>query len=102
PIVGMLFVPTPIGAATRDHLLLLTLREVSELVSNSHDIRQTSGNIVALIQTRLRTGACPLYEHERTSDNLVLRATRGLAIECVDDLRLAPSEGLVGLAFQTG
>lgn len=94
--------PTPIGGAAGDQLLLLTLREVSELVSNSHDVRQTSDNIVELIQTRFRTDVCSLYEFERGSGKLVLRATRGLKTECVDELRLAPSEGLVGLAFETG
>src|ERR1700752_2963814 len=86
---------------TGDHLLLLTLREVSELVSNSHDIRQTADNIVDLIQTRFHTDVCSLYEFERASGTLVLRATRGLKAVCVDGLRLAPSEGLVGLAFET-
>ena len=92
--------PTPMGGATGDQLLLLTLREVSELVSNSHDVRQTSDNIVELIQTRFRTDVCSLYEFERASGKLVLRATRGLKPECIDELRLAPSEGLVGLAFE--
>jgi phosphotransferase system enzyme I (PtsP) len=96
-----LFVPTPTDGTTGDHLLLLTLREVSELVSNSHDIRQTSDNIVALIQSRFRTDVCSLYEFERSSGTLVLRATRGLKTEGIDELRLAPSEGLVGLAFET-
>ena len=94
--------PTPTEGTAGDQLLLLTLREVSELVSNSHDIRQTFDNIVALIQTRFRTDVCSLYEYERSSGKLVLRSTRGLKVECIDELRLAPSEGLVGLAFQTG
>src|SRR4029079_7003355 len=52
-------------------------------------------------QTRFRTDVCSLYEFERGSGKLVLRATRGLKAECVDELRLAPSEGLVGLAVET-
>jgi phosphotransferase system enzyme I (PtsP) len=95
-----LFVPTPEGM-TGDQLLLLTLREVSELVSNSHDIRQTFDNIVALIQQRFRTDVCSLYEYDRNLGSLILRATRGLKTSCVDELQLAPSEGLVGLAFET-
>jgi phosphotransferase system enzyme I (PtsP) len=88
-------VQTPTGES-----LLLALRDVSDIVSNSHDLRETFSNIVELIERRFHTDVCSIYSFEKSSGMLLLRATRGLKPDCIDRTRLAPTEGLVGLAFE--
>lgn len=81
-------------------MLLLTLREVSDLVSHSHDLSETLSNIVHLIQRRFQTDVCSVYTLEDQSNELVLRATVGLHLESVGKVRMRLDEGLVGLVAQ--
>ncbi len=81
-------------------MLLLTLREVSDLVSNSHDLSETLSNICKLIQRRYNTDVCSIYTMEEQSNELVLRATVGLRPESVGQVRMKLEEGLVGLVAQ--
>jgi phosphotransferase system enzyme I (PtsP) len=81
-------------------MLLLTLREVSDLVSNSHDLAETLSNICHLIQRRFQTDVCSVYTMEELSNELVLRATVGLRQESVGHVKMGLHEGLVGLVAQ--
>lgn len=81
-------------------MLLLTLRDVSDLVSHSHDLNETLSNIVHLIQRRFQTDVCSVYTMETQANELVLRATVGLLPESVGKIRMRLDEGLVGLVAQ--
>lgn len=83
-----------------DSVLLLTLGEVSDLVSNSHDLGETFGNIVRLIQRRFATDVCSVYTVDGDSGELVLRATVGLHPDAVGRVRMPIHEGLTGLAAE--
>ncbi len=61
---------------TYESSLLLTLEEISQLVSHSHDPAETLANIVALIQGRYQTAVCSVYLLEPERDELVLGADR--------------------------
>ena len=61
---------TPI--TTQQGALLLTLAEISDLVSHSHDAAETLSNIVRLIQQRFRTDVCSVYLLEAERGELVL------------------------------
>lgn len=87
-------------SATTQSMLLLTLREVSDLVSNSHDLSETLANICNLIQRRFQTDVCSVYTMEEQANELVLRATVGLRPESVGAIRMKLDEGLVGLVAQ--
>ncbi len=80
--------------------LLLTLEEVSYLVSHSHDPAETLSNIVRLIQNRFQTDACSVYLFQPERDELVLGATTGLNPDSVGRIRMHLDEGLTGLAAQ--
>jgi phosphotransferase system enzyme I (PtsP) len=88
------------SAATDESSLLLTLEEISRLVSHSHDSAETLANIVGLIQGRFHTAVCSVYLLEPSSGQLVLAATVGLKHEAIGRVRMPPSEGLTGLVAE--
>jgi phosphotransferase system enzyme I (PtsP) len=87
---------------TDENSLLLTLAEISQLVSHSHDAGETLANIVRLIQGRFHTAVCSVYVLEPDRGELVLAATVGLKRESVGQVRMRPGEGLVGLVAEEG
>jgi phosphotransferase system, enzyme I, PtsP len=88
------------AAPTDDSSLLLTLEEISQLVSHSHDAGETLANIVQLIQRRFRTAVCSVYILEPEQGELVLAATVGLKAEGVGRVRMHLDEGLTGLVAE--
>src|SRR2546426_11925800 len=80
--------------------LLLTLEEISQLVSHSHHPGETLANIVGLIQGRFHTAVCSVYVLEPEQGELVLGATIGLKPESVGRVRMRLDEGLTGLVAQ--
>lgn len=89
------------GRSQDDTGLLLTLGEVSEIVSNSHDLQQTLTNIVHHILERFGTDVASVYTVDRESDELVLSATVGLQSAAVNQVRMAFNQGLVGLSAES-
>jgi phosphotransferase system enzyme I (PtsP) len=80
--------------------LLLTLEEISQLVSHSHDPAETLANIVGLIRGRFNTAVCSVYLIEPASNELVLGATVGLKREAIGRVRMRRHEGLTGLVAE--
>lgn len=91
----------PAGSLSADHDLLLTLEEVSQLVSHSHNQQETFQNICALIQKRFNTAVCSIYIAQPHTEELVLAATVGLNPEGIGRVRMTYEEGLTGLVAQT-
>ncbi|HEX8202344.1 MAG TPA: phosphoenolpyruvate-utilizing N-terminal domain-containing protein, partial [Isosphaeraceae bacterium] len=81
--------------------LLLTLEEISQLVSHSHDPGETLANIVRLIQGRFHTDVCSVYVLAADRGALVLGATVGLEPASVGRVRMQLDEGLTGLVAET-
>ena len=84
-----------------EHDLLLTLEEISQVVSHSHDLRQTLDNICLLIQKRFRVAVCSLYLFDPKGVHLVLAASVGLRPEGIGRVRMRLGEGLTGLVAET-
>src|SRR5690606_12192756 len=78
------------------------LADVAGIVSRSHDLAETLSNVVDRVAKRLDADVCSIYLTDPGRRTLVLRATKGLAPESVDNVRLAAGEGLVGLVAETG
>lgn len=72
------------------------------MVSRSHDLVETLGNVVELVAGRLGAEACSVYLTEPDLEHLRLAATRGLASGSVGKIRLKTGEGLVGLVAREG
>ena len=80
--------------------LLLTLEEISQVISHSHRPRETLTNIVQLIQGRFCTDVCSVYLLEPETSCMVLGATVGLRSESVGRVRMRFDEGLTGLVAE--
>ena len=80
--------------------LLLTLEEITQLVSGSDNPAETLTNIVNLISERFATDVCSVYLLEPDRLTLVLAATVGLRPESVGQVRMRITEGLAGLVAQ--
>jgi phosphotransferase system enzyme I (PtsP) len=88
------------AASTYESSLLLTLEEISRLVSHSHDPAETLNNVVRLVQGRFHTAVCSVYLLEPQSNLLVLSATVGLRPDSIGRVRMCLDEGLTGLVAQ--
>src|SRR5438445_10804763 len=86
--------------SSHESSLLLTLEEISQLVSHSHHPGETLSNIVRLIQGRFHTDVCSVYLLEPELGELVLGATVGLKPESVGRVRMRLQEGLTGLVAE--
>ena len=89
-----------IAATNHESSLLLTLEEVSQLISHSHNPHETLENIVRLIQRRFGTDVSSVYVLEPESGELVLAATVGLDQSSVGRVRMKFDEGLTGLVAE--
>src|SRR5437588_849828 len=89
-----------VSGVVQESSLLLTLEEISQLVSHSHHPGETLTNIVRLIQGRFHTDVCSVYLLEPEHGELVLGATVGLKAESVGHVRMRLDEGLTGLVAQ--
>jgi phosphotransferase system enzyme I (PtsP) len=90
----------PQSASSQESSLLLTLEEISQLVSHSHHPGETLANIVRLIQGRFRTDVCSVYVLDAEQGELVLGATIGLKPESVGRIHMHLNEGLTGLVAE--
>jgi phosphotransferase system, enzyme I, PtsP len=86
---------------THEPAHLLTLEEISRLVSRSHDPAETLANIVAMTKERFRTDVCSVYLLEPDREELVLAATLGLDPAGVGRVRMMLHEGLTGLVAES-
>ncbi|MFO0893085.1 MAG: phosphoenolpyruvate-utilizing N-terminal domain-containing protein, partial [Isosphaeraceae bacterium] len=80
--------------------MLLTLEEISQLISHSHNPHETLENIVRLIQRRFLTDVSSVYLVEPETEELVLAATVGLDPSGVGRVRMRLDEGLTGLVAE--
>ena len=85
---------------SHDSSLLLTLEEISQLVSHARDPAETLTSIVRLIQGRIGTDVCSAYLLEPERGELVLGATVGLEPSSVGRVRMRTDEGLTGLVAE--
>ena len=85
---------------TYESSLLLTLDEISQLISHSRNAQETMLRVVQSLQRRFGTEVCSVYLLEPGSGELVLAETVGLHREAVGRIRMPLHEGLVGLTAQ--
>ena len=81
--------------ATLGRSLLLTLEEMSQPVSHSHDPGETLANIVRLIPGRFHRDVCSVYLLEPDRGELVQGATFGLKPNSVGRVRMHLDEGML-------
>ncbi len=80
--------------------LLCDMGDITALISDPSDINHFLKQTVNLVARHFRADVCSVYLYEEVSNDLVLKATKGLNTAAVNRIRLKPGEGLVGHAFQ--
>ncbi len=84
-------------SATERHLRLLT--ETTAAVNSTLDLEEVLDLVATKVADALRADACFVYLYDERTDELVLRATHGTAIdEMTRRPRLRPGEGITGTA----
>ncbi len=83
-----------------DHLnLLCDIGELSSIVTGGSDIETFLASATQLVAKHLKAHVCSIYLFSTHSKDLVLKATQGLNLEAVNQVRMQPGEGLVGKCF---
>ncbi len=78
--------------------VLKTLHRLTQQVGRSPDLQQALATLVTGLRRAMDTEVCTIYlPAPEVEGGWVLRATDGLSPESVDNVRLGPGEGLVGL-----
>jgi transcriptional regulator with GAF, ATPase, and Fis domain len=84
--------------ADRERKEIITLEEISMLASSDYNLDEVLKAVVEKTARRLGVDICSIYLWD--GDNLVLRATHGLAQEAVGKARLKIGEGITGSAVK--
>ena len=83
-----------------DHLnLLCDLGELTAIVTADTDIETFLARTTGLVAKHLKAHVCSIYLYSASSDHLILKATQGLNPDAVNQVKMKPGEGLVGLCF---
>ncbi|MDP6638891.1 MAG: phosphoenolpyruvate--protein phosphotransferase [SAR324 cluster bacterium] len=79
---------------------LQTFREMSRIITSSHNADETLSRTATLIAERMHVDASSIYIYDVSQNQLILKATHGLNPKVVEEVRMSPSEGLVGLVHE--
>ncbi len=80
--------------------LLYDISELSHLFRESASIETLLNRAVAMVAERTQSAVCSIYLYNPQTQELTLRATRGLNPESIGRVHLKLGQGLVGLALQ--
>jgi transcriptional regulator with GAF, ATPase, and Fis domain len=80
--------------AGREHLEIITLEEISMLVSFDFELAEVLNSVAAKLAGQLKANICNIYLLE--GEELVLKTTHGFAQEHIGKIRLRIGEGITG------
>lgn len=80
--------------ADREHLEIISLEEISMLVSSDFELSEVLQSVAAKLAGQLSANVCNIYLLE--DDELVLKATHGFEHEKIGKIRLKIGEGITG------
>jgi phosphotransferase system enzyme I (PtsP) len=79
---------------------LVTLEDISTLISHSDDLQEALRNVVASVVERMETEVCSIYLFDHQKSRLILCATMGLDQDAVGKVSMSIDEGLTGLVIE--
>lgn len=85
--------------ANREHLEILSLEEISMLVSSDFELDEVLQNVADKLAQQLRASVCNIYITE--GDQLVLRATHGFSADNIGKITIRIGEGITGSVAKT-
>lgn len=86
--------------ANREHLEIISLEEISMLVSSDFDLPQVLQHVTAKMATQLKVSVCNIYLRE--GDEVVLAATHGFDPAFIGKIRIKIGEGITGAVARDG
>lgn len=87
----------------RDHAkLICDIGELSGLFTDTKTLEAFLQKIVEMISEHMQSEVCSIYLYYEDTDQLVLRATKGLNPHSVGNVMMKLGEGLTGLALKEG
>lgn len=85
--------------ANREHLEIISLEEISMLVSSDYDLPQTLQQLTDKVAGQLKVSVCSIYL--LVGDELVLAATHGFDQAFIGKIRIKIGEGITGTVART-
>jgi len=85
--------------ANREHLEIISLEEISMLVSSDYELPQILQQMVEKVVAQLRVSVCSIYLRE--GDELVLAATHGFDSSFIGKIRIPIGEGITGMVAKS-
>ncbi|MBN1500262.1 MAG: phosphoenolpyruvate--protein phosphotransferase [Spirochaetes bacterium] len=84
-----------------DHIkMLFDIGELNSLFINTANIESFLQKIVTLVSEHMLADVCSIYLYNKSTDELVLKATKGLNTDLINKVKLKNGEGLVGTALK--
>ncbi len=85
----------------RDHTkLICDIGELSGLFSDTPSLDGFLQRIVEMISSHMRSEVCSIYIYYENTNQLVLRATKGLKLQAIGNVKMKLGEGLTGIALK--
>src|SRR5436853_4682964 len=85
----------------RDHTkLICDIGELTDIFSDTDSLEAFMQRIVAMVSEHMNSEVCSIYLYYDDTQELVLKATKGLKLSAVNNVRLKLGEGLTGLAVK--
>jgi len=85
--------------ANREHLEIISLEEISMLVSADFDLPQTLAQLARKVAESLKVSVCTIYL--LAGEELVMAATHGFDATFVGKIRIKVGEGITGIVAKT-
>lgn len=85
--------------ANREHLEIISLEEISMLVSSDYDLPQTLQKLADKVASQLKVSVCSIYLLD--GKDLVLSATHGFDQSFIGKIRIKVGEGITGTVAKT-
>ena len=86
--------------ANREHLEIISLEEISMLVSSDYDLPEVLKNVAEKLASQLKASVCNIYLMD-SADTLTLKATYGFEQEHVNNITIRVGEGITGTVAKT-
>jgi len=86
--------------ANREHLEIVSLEDISMLVSSDFELPQVLQQMAEKVAHQLKVSVCSIYLRE--GDEMVLAATYGFDAAFVGKIRIRIGDGITGIVAKTG
>lgn len=80
--------------------LICDVSELTALIHSASRLEDLLQRITEMIAGHMECEVCSVYLFDDASGQLILKATKGLKPQAIDNVRLKPGEGLTGVAFK--